>query len=99
MSSNKSLIGRSCFKKSPSEEIEAHVNVIVHSRVSDQILAKMLQNQQDDTTCQKLKDLIITGWDNKKKLEENLKPSLQHQDNLSINERLIMFGPRVYRRN
>lgn len=78
------------------KEVEAHVSMVVqHCGVSDLILAKLLQGQQNDTVCRKLKSLIVSGWRSKEKLEADIKPYFQYQDSLSINEGLTMFGPRV----
>lgn len=79
-----------------TEEIEAHIQTIVqHCGLSDLTLSKLLQSQQNDSVCIKIKSLIIKGWSDKKNLEENLKPYFQYRNNLSVIGGVIMFGPRV----
>lgn len=57
-----------------TEEIEAHIQTIVqHCGLSDLTLSKLLQSQQNDSVCIKIKSLIIKGWSDRKNLEENLK--------------------------
>jgi len=53
-------------------------------------MTKIVKSQQDDEECQKLKTLIMNGWDNKKTLQTNIKSYFQYQDKLSINESLIV---------
>lgn len=79
-----------------SEKVEAHVCTVVQQcGISDNTLADLLKSQQNDEECRKIKEYIKNGWENKKKAEANIKPYFQYQDNLSINNGLIMFGPRV----
>jgi len=78
------------------KEIETHVSTVVqHCGISDFTMAKIVESQQNDEECQKLKTLIMNGWSNKKTLQTNIKQYFQYQDKLSINEGVIMYGPRI----
>ncbi|RLU18028.1 hypothetical protein DMN91_010270 [Ooceraea biroi] len=79
-----------------AEEVEAHVcTVVQHCGLSDFTMAKLVVSQQNDEECKILQKLILNGWNNKQKLEADMKPYFSYYDKLSVNEGVIMFGPRV----
>lgn len=79
-----------------TSECEAHILAVLElSDLSDLTITKIIQGQRTDETCKKLQKLIMDGWEDKRKLDIDVKLYYQFQDTLTVNEGIIMRGTRI----
>lgn len=62
-------------KSDLTKEIETHVGAVLqYYGISNSSVIKLVQAQQNDEECRKLKTYVKEGWKDKKKREPSIKP-------------------------
>ena len=73
------------------KEVNAFVNAIIeHLPASEEKLQEILQKQEEDPTCHKIKEHCQNGWPEKSKLKGQLKRYPQFQSDFSFIEGLLI---------
>ena len=67
------------------QDVQAYVNLIVENfPATDAKIKEIIQAQDEDAVCQKIKSFCQSGWPNKSELESMLKPYAIVKNELSI---------------
>ena len=78
------------------QDIQAYVNLIVdHFPATDNKIKEIIQEQEQDTVCQKIKTFCQSGWPNKSDLERVLKPYAIVKHELTIVRGILLRGKRI----
>ena len=78
------------------QETQAYVNLIIDQLpATDDKMKEILQEQECDTTCQKIKYFCQSGWPSKSDLESALKPYAKVQSELNVARGLLLRGNRI----
>ena len=78
------------------KEVNAFVNAIIeHLPASEEKLQEILQKQEKDPTCHKIKEYCQNGWPEKSKLKGQLKRYAQFQSDFSFVKGLLLRGSRI----
>jgi len=82
--------------KELEEETQAFVQMVLSSiDINDSNVARILEEQNKDSTLTELKKVIIQGWPAQNSLQQNLKPFYSVKDELSIDNSIILRGSRM----
>ena len=72
------------------QDVQAYVNLIVENFLATD--KEIIQAQDEDAVCQKIKSFCQSGWPNKPELESVMKPYAIVKNELSIVRRILLRG-------
>ncbi len=78
------------------DEMRLYVaNIIEALPISDVRLQQIIQAQESDPVCCKLKEFILEGWPEKYKMSDSLKPYWNFRGELSVVQNFILKSMQV----
>ena len=78
------------------QDVQAYVNLIVENfPATEAKIKEIIQAQDEDAVCQKIKSFCQSGWPNKSELESVVKPYVIVKNELSIVRGILLRGKRI----
>ena len=80
----------------PEAEINAFVGTVISSLpVSDMKLTEIIEPQEDDEVCKRVKQYCVEGWPEKHAVADAVTPYWRERGELTVVQNLIMEGMRI----